>query len=54
MYYCPTKDYHRAQCSFLNTIKEMIEEYGSENLIIGGDFNTNLDILKDKKGWLTG
>ena len=28
----------------------MIEEYGSENLIIGGDINTYLDILKDKKG----
>ena len=28
----------------------MIKEYGNENLIIGGDFNTYLDIDQDKQG----
>ena len=48
--YCPTKDDHKSQCQFLNIVKDMIEEYGSENLIIEGDFNTYLDVGKDKKG----
>ena len=48
--YCPTKDNHKAQCDFLKTVANLIEEYGSENLIIGGDLNTYLDVTKDKKG----
>ena len=51
--YCPTKDDLKAQCQFLSVIKEMIEEYGNENLIIGGDLNTYLDIDIDKKGGTT-
>ena len=46
--YCPTKDDHKSQCQFLDIVKDMIEEYGSENLIIG-EFNTYLDVEKDKK-----
>ena len=42
--YCPTKDNHKAQCEFLKSVVNLIEEYGSENLIIGGDLNTYLDI----------
>ena len=48
--YCPTKDNHKAQCEFLKSVVNLIEEYGSENLIIGGDLNTYLDISMDKKG----
>ena len=38
---------HKAQCEFLNTVKHRIDDYGSENLIIGGDLNTYLNIYKD-------
>ena len=48
--YCPTKDNHKAQCEFLKSVINLIEDYGSENLIIGGDLNTYLDISMDKKG----
>ena len=48
--YCPTKDNHKGQCEFLKTVSGLIEDYGSDNLIIGGDLNTYLDVTKDKKG----
>ena len=48
--YCPIKDNHKAQCEFLKCVVNLIEEYGSENLIIGGDLNTYLDITIDKMG----
>lgn len=48
--YFPTKDDHKAQCEFLNTVKNLTDDYGSENVIIGGDPNSYLKIDKDKKG----
>ena len=48
--YCPTKDNHAAQLSFIENIRPKIEEFGDKNIILGGDLNTYIDIKRDKKG----
>ena len=48
--YAPTKDKHSAQINFIENIKPKIDEYSDQNIIIGGDLNTYLDIELDKKG----
>ena len=47
--YSPTKDNPVGHKYFLNTLKELIESHGDENIIIGGDFNICLDPKIDKK-----
>lgn len=44
--YCPTKDNQEGQLTFLETIKNTINDFSDSNIIIGGDFNTYLDINK--------
>ena len=48
--YAPTKDKQNDQINFIQNIKEKIDEYSGQNLILGGDYNTYLNIELDKKG----
>ena len=48
--YAPTKDQREMQLNFLDFIQERLQEYADKNLIIGGDFNTCLNPVIDKKG----
>ena len=48
--YSQTKDNVNSQNQFLETIKSKLDDYSDKNLIIGGDFNTYLDIKLGKKG----
>ena len=48
--YSPTKDKLKKQLDFLVELKSFIDIYSNDNLIIGGDFNTYLNINIDKKG----
>ena len=41
--YCPTKDNHSEQMSFIDIVKSKIEEYCETNIFIGGDLNTYLN-----------
>ena len=38
------------QIEFIENIKPKIDEYSDKNIILGGDFNTYLNIELDKKG----
>ena len=48
--YAPTKDHTVDQICFLTELNKILETNTSKNLIIGGDFNTQLNIIMDKKG----
>ena len=48
--YCPTKDNEALQLKFLSFIEDTIELYGGDNIILGGDLNTYIDINIDKSG----
>lgn len=48
--YSPTKDNQKGQLIFLENIRGKLEDYGEYNLILGGDFNTYLNVKLDKKG----
>ena len=48
--YSPTKDNIVGQMSFLESIKDKIEIHGDQNILLGGDLNTYLDIELDKRG----
>ena len=48
--YAPTKDNVNKQIDFCDTISNLLENYSSESIIIGGDFNTYLNPSIDKKG----
>ncbi len=48
--YAPTKNHVPEQCLFLEEVLETLRAYSGENLVLGGDFNTVLDPLLDKKG----
>ena len=48
--YCPTKDNEPEQQNFLKEILITLNEYLDYNWVIGGDLNTYLDFIKDKKG----
>lgn len=48
--YAPTKNHLRDQCQFLADLKNALEPYSGENLILGGDFNTVIDPALGKKG----
>ena len=44
-------NYEREQCEFYESINiNFLNSVSTENIIMGGDFNTVLDISKDKKG----
>ena len=48
--YSPTKDKHHEQVLFLSNLKNIVNQYSDKALIIGGDFNTYLDVSLDKMG----
>ena len=48
--YSPTKDKHHEQLLFLSNLKNIVDQYSNKALIIGGDFNTYLDVTLDKMG----
>ena len=48
--YSPTKDNLKEQLQFSKYLRVAVEEYSGENLLLGGDLNTYLNIAKDKKG----
>ena len=48
--YSPTKDKHHEQLLFLSHLKNIVNQYSDKALIIGGDFNTYLDVTLDKMG----
>ena len=47
--YAPTKDHLENQITFLSELNKILEANTSNNLIIGGVFNTQLNIKIDKK-----
>ena len=48
--YAPTKNHVAEQCEFLANLKQTMEPFSGENVLVGGDFNTVLDPTIDKKG----
>ena len=48
--YCPTKDKVSAQENFYVEIKNILDKYSDQKLLLGGDLNTYLNIGMDKKG----
>ena len=48
--YAPTKDKQQGQLLFLSHLKNIVDQYSDKALIIGGDFNTYLDVNLDKLG----
>ena len=48
--YAPTKDNQSLQLGFLDKVKQLITNEDNHNILIGGDFNTYLDLVLDKKG----
>ena len=48
--YFPTKDKVQQQLDYLKNFKKMINKYTGQNLLVGGDFNTCLNVKYDKKG----
>ena len=48
--YSPTKNKHQEQLSFLLKLKNLVDQYIDKPLMIGGDFNTYLDVSLDKLG----
>ena len=48
--YAPTKDKMSQQITFLNIIKDILDNYIDRNLLIGGDFNMCIYPKLDKKG----
>ena len=51
--YFPTKDKPKEQLSLLNYLRGVLINYGDQNIVIGGDFNTCLNMNLDKMGGLT-
>ena len=45
--YAPTKDKPNEHISFLSKLREMLQNCNGNPLIIGGDFNTCLNIIQD-------
>ena len=48
--YAPTRDHLNDQLSFMNELRDILINLDKKNLIIGGDFNTHININLDKKG----
>ena len=48
--YAPTKDNITLQNNFLVNLNKILENYNDKPMIIGGDFNTNLNDDLDKRG----
>ena len=48
--YPPTRDKPNEQTSFLSKLREMLQNCNGNPLIIGGDFNTCVNIIQDKRG----
>ena len=48
--YAPTKSFQEQQKQFISYVTENIMKFMGKKIIIGGDFNTYLDPLLDKKG----
>ena len=51
--YSQTKDNPSGQNNFFDYLYEVIDTYSDKNIIIGGDFNTYLNNVLDKKGGRT-
>ena len=47
--YAPTRDRLAQQITFLGELRDILQNLASKNLMIGGDFNTNLKNEIDKK-----
>ena len=48
--YAPTKDNLQLQLTFLVELNKILETNASKQIILGGDFNTQLNVNIDKKG----
>ena len=48
--YAPTKDKAQEQLLFLKNLQNLLDTYSGNAIIIGGDFNTYLNVSIDKKG----
>ena len=48
--YAPTRDHLALQLQFIKELKCELEEFSGTNLLLGGDFNTYLNPMLDKKG----
>ena len=48
--YCPTKDQIKEQEQFYHEIKSILEKQEENNIVMGGDLNTYLNVELDKKG----
>ena len=48
--YAPTKDKPLEQLLFLKNLQNLLDTYSGNAIIIGGDFNTYLNVSIDKKG----
>ena len=51
--YAPTRDKYRKQSVFFEYLKNQLDNYSDQNIILGGDFNICLDLNVDKIGGLT-
>ena len=48
--YAPTKDKPVEQFNFVHNLKQFVDYFSDKAIILGGDFNTNLDTSVDKLG----
>ena len=48
--YAPTRDHLAEQLSFIGEVSNILVNFGENNVIMGGDFNTHINIDLDKKG----
>ena len=48
--YAPTKDHQDHQITFLTELNKILEANMSSNMIVAGDFNTQMNVKIDKKG----
>ena len=48
--YALTRDHPTSQLEFISHLKSELDEYSGNNILLGGDFNTYLNPVLDKKG----
>ncbi len=51
--YAPTQQFKKDQMDFINFIKCYINNFDTENIIIGGDYNIYMDLELDKQKTMT-
>ncbi len=51
--YAPTQQFKKDQIDFINFIKSHINNFDTENIIMGGDFNFYMDPELDKQKTIT-